>query len=110
MSALTSDIISAFSPSTVPAKHDKKSEQDINVGHTHRTSTFFDVFGFNWEDGASLATESGLSFVNTKAYVDYAADAYNSIVYNTCVWSLFLMNSKFGCLFAWLLIASPVVN
>lgn len=87
ISALISDVAPAF------ASSEKKGERDDE----HRVSTFFDVFGFNWEDGAP-ATESddgGLKLEKTKPFIDYAVDSYNSMLYNTCVWSLFLLTSKF---------------
>jgi len=57
-------------------------------------STFFDALGFNWEDGSAAASDKveGLTLVKTRSSIDYAADTYNSIFYNTCVWSLFLMS------------------
>jgi len=99
--ALTADVTS-FSAQK------KKLDKNYNAVETSsapvKTSTFYDVFGRNWEnEGDDDHTEGGDKKGSmgkapqpqqTASSIDYAADSYGSILLNTAVWSLFLMTSK----------------
>jgi F0F1-type ATP synthase assembly protein I len=95
---------SKSTPTTRPKKEEAEDEAMLL-----QTSTFYDVFGRNWEendDNFSSETNNGSSLVmddrmgnapqpkETASFIDYAADTYGSVVLNTAVWSLFLMTSK----------------
>lgn len=83
--ALTADVKSSF----VRLKNSGDS-----VG---KTSTFFDVFGWNWENPPSDDTSKGgaPAPVNTASFIDYAADSYGSVLLNTAVWCLFILTSTY---------------
>lgn len=61
---------------------------------------FYDIFGRNWEgkdEGESLGDMGEAPEpVKTASFIDYAADTYGSVVFNTGIWSLFLLTSTCG--------------
>ncbi|CAB9512556.1 expressed unknown protein [Seminavis robusta] len=62
-----------------------------------RTSTFFDIIGFNWDNLSSderaraldPSQPSSLNMVNTSIFIDYASDVYRSRLQNTAAWCMF---------------------
>jgi len=81
--ALTSDVGQSFS---------EKMKTPASSG---RTSTFFDIFGWNWEDPVSEDKIKGgaPSPTKTASYIDYAIDSYGSVALNTAMWCLFILTT-----------------
>jgi len=73
-----------------------KVTEDNGSGST--TTTFFDVFGRNWDEKPRLedyASSKMQKTIKTAPFIDYAADTYLSAGHNTIIWCLFILTSKF---------------
>ena len=66
--------------------------RDTVLQDTSQTSTFYDVFGCNWEKAGD--TFQKFQKVPTFSFVDYASQSYSSTLYNTLMWGLFFFTSK----------------
>ncbi|CAB9518024.1 expressed unknown protein [Seminavis robusta] len=84
LAALTSDV-----STYVPAPTD-------DDGSAPKTSVFYDVFGWNWDE--PMATENPVVsdqvlHMGTASFIDYVADTYRSAWANTMVWCLFILTT-----------------
>ena len=94
MRALTADVKTYSSQ--------KATSKSTSMEAPIYTSTFFDVYGRNWEGGGDPDKKGVMGQapapIKTASFIDYAADTYGSVVLNTAVWSLFLLTSEYtGC-------------
>ena len=81
--ALTSDVAEGFNDVAVS-----------KTSNTRATSTFFDVFGCNWEDSREEHKSEKYEKVSTWSHVDYASDSYHSYILNIIIWIQFMFGSK----------------
>jgi hypothetical protein len=60
------------------------------------TSTFYEVFGFNWDDNFKRKKDEGpAQLVGTATFIDYAADTYRSALHYTAIWTLFILTGEY---------------
>ena len=81
--ALTSDVAEGFNDVAVS-----------KTSNTRATSTFFDVFGCNWEDSREEHKSEKYEKVTTWSHVDYASDSYHSYILNIIIWIQFMFGGK----------------
>eukprot|EP00560_Eucampia_antarctica_P007873 CAMPEP_0197826714 /NCGR_PEP_ID=MMETSP1437-20131217/3623_1 /TAXON_ID=49252 ORGANISM="Eucampia antarctica, Strain CCMP1452" /NCGR_SAMPLE_ID=MMETSP1437 /ASSEMBLY_ACC=CAM_ASM_001096 /LENGTH=1174 /DNA_ID=CAMNT_0043427267 /DNA_START=95 /DNA_END=3619 /DNA_ORIENTATION=- len=69
---------------------------DVSDGYTQMqtTSTFFDVFGFNWERANNDQSEK-FEKKPTLPFIDYATHSYNYSLYNASIWCLCILTILF---------------